>query len=282
MAVRVVTDSTSDITQADAARWGIEVVPLNIHAGPRQFRDGIDIQPEEFFRRLESSRGIPKTSQPAAGAFLDVYERLAGETDQILSVHISEKLSGTCNSARAASEALGDRATVEVLDSGTASWALGWTARVAAEAAAAGKTLAECAAIAADTTSRTQILFVLDTLEYLQRGGRIGRAQAWVGTVLNIKPLLTMRDGEVAPLERVRSRARADERLFDRIAAVEDAERAAVWHSTTPEEAERWAERLRAALPGVPVEVGWLGPVIGVYAGPKTLGMAVARRRDGA
>ena len=281
MTVRVVTDSTSDITQAEAQRLGIVVVPLNIHFGAEQLRDGIDIQPAEFFRRLVASKTLPKTSQPSAGVFLEVYQQLAQETDQILSVHISGKLSGTLNSARAARDALGGRARVEVLDSLTVSWPLGLAARMAQEVAAAGKSLEECADAARDAVARTNIVFVLDTLEYLQKGGRIGRARAWIGGVLNIKPVLTLRDGEIAPLERVRSRTRSEERVFELTSQHKDAERLAVCHSSSPQEADRWAERLRTAIPGVPVETGWLGPVVGVYAGPNVLGMAVTRRRDG-
>ena len=280
MTVRVVTDSTSDITQARAEDLGITVVPLTIDFGTEQLRDGVDIQPEAFFRRLRTTKTLPKTSQPSAGQFLEVYQRLAAETDAILSIHISEKLSGTANSARAARDALGNRARVEVLDSGTVSWPLGYAARMAQEAAASGKSLPECAAVARETLARTSLIFVLDTLDYLQRGGRIGRARAWIGSVLNIKPVLTVREGEVAPLERVRSRLRAEERLFELTTAHRDAERVAVWHSGSPAEAERWAERVRTTLPGVAVETGWLGPVVGVYAGPNLLGMAVARRRD--
>jgi DegV family protein with EDD domain len=279
MTVRVVTDSTSDISQADAARLGLTVVPLTIHFGTDLLRDGVDITPPEFFRRLVESKTLPKTSQPSAGAFLEVYQQLARETDEILSVHLSGKLSGTLNSARAARDALGGRARVDVVDSETVSWPLGAAARMAQEAALAGKDLEACAAVVRDTVARTKLVFVLDTLEYLQKGGRIGRARAWLGQVLNIKPVLTVREGEVAPLERVRSRMRAEERLFDLITAEKDrAERIAVCHSSSTEEADRWVERLRTTIPGVPVETGWLGPVVGVYAGPNVLGMAVTTR----
>lgn len=278
MAVRVVTDSTSDITQADAQRWGLSVVPLNIHFGTEQLRDGVDIQPPQFFRRLVEAKALPKTSQPSAGQFLEVYQRLAQETDQILSVHISGKLSGTANSARAAKDALGGRARVEVIDAGTVSWPLGFIARVAQEAASAGKSLGECVAAAREAMARTTFVFVLDTLEYLQKGGRIGRAQAWMGNVFNIKPILTFKDGEVAPLERVRSRMKAEERVFELASTQPGLERLAVCHSSSPEEAERWAQRLRTTCPGVEVETGWLGPVVGVYAGPNCLGIASVRR----
>lgn len=278
MAVRVVTDSTSDISQAEAERLGITVIPLNIHFGTEQLRDGVDILPEQFFERLVQSKTLPKTSQPSAGAFLEIYQRLAQESDEILSVHISGKLSGTGNSARAARDALGSKARVEIVDTGTVSWPLGYAAKTAQQAAKAGKNLEECAAAARDALERTKLVFVLDTLEYLQRGGRIGRARAWLGQVFNIKPILTVRDGEVAPLERVRSRMKAEERLFELATAEPDLERVGVAHSSSPEEAERWAERLRSTRPGVQVDVSWLGPVVGVYAGPNVLGMASVRR----
>jgi DegV family protein with EDD domain len=281
MTVRVVTDSTSDISQADAERLGIAVVPLNIHFGTEQLRDGVDILPQQFFERLVQSKVMPKTSQPSAGAFLDVYQKLAQETDEILTIHISGKLSGTGNSARAARDVLGSKATIEIVDSGTVSWPLGFAVRTAQEAAVAGKSLEECAAAARDAIERTKLIFLLDTLEYLQRGGRIGRARAWIGQVFNIKPILTIRDGEIAPLERVRSRMRAEERVFELATEDPHPEHLAVAHSSTDDEAERWAERLRGTRPGVPVDVGWLGPVVGVYAGPNVLGMACVRRESG-
>jgi DegV family protein with EDD domain len=278
MTVRVVTDSTSDISQAEAERLGITVVPLNIHFGTEQLRDGVDILPEQFFERLVQSKVLPKTSQPSAGAFLDVYQKLAHDSDEILTIHISSKLSGTGNSARAARDVLDSKATIEIVDSGTVSWPLGYAVRTAQAAALAGKGLEECAAVARDAIDRTKLVFLLDTLEYLQRGGRIGRARAWIGQVFNIKPILTIRDGEIAPLERVRSRMRAEERVFELATEDADPEHLAVAHSSTTEEAERWAERLRGTRSGVPVDVNWLGPVVGVYAGPNVLGMACVRR----
>ena len=281
MTVRVVTDSTSDISQEDAGRWGITVVPLTIHFGSEALRDGIDIRPSAFFERLVEAKALPKTSQPSAGVFLETYQRLAQETDQIVSIHISGKLSGTLNSARAARDALGLRARVEVIDAETVSWPLGFAARTANEAAQAGAGIEDCAAAARDAVARTTLIFTLDTLEYLQRGGRIGRARAWIGGIFNIKPILTIRDGEIAPLERVRSRMRAEERVFELATADPDPERLAVCHSALPDEVERWAERLRTTRPDVPVESAWLGPVVGVYAGPKVLGMAAVRKTGG-
>jgi DegV family protein with EDD domain len=278
MTVRVVTDSTSDISQAEAEQLGITVVPLNIHFGSEQLKDGVDILPEQFFERLVQSKVLPKTSQPSAGAFLDVYQKLSQDTDEILTIHISGKLSGTGNSARAARDVLNSKATIEIVDSGTVSWPLGYAVRSAQEAALAGKTIDECAAAARDAIGRTKLVFLLDTLEYLQRGGRIGRARAWIGQMFNIKPILTIRDGEIAPLERVRTRMRAEERVFELATEDPHPEHLAVAHSSTTDEAERWAERLRGTRPGVPVDVRWLGPVVGVYAGPNVLGMACVRR----
>jgi DegV family protein with EDD domain len=278
MTVRVVTDSTSDISQAEAEQLGIIVVPLNIHFGSEQLKDGVDILPEQFFERLVQSKVLPKTSQPSAGAFLDVYQRLSQDTDEILTIHISGKLSGTGNSARAARDVLNSKATIEIVDSGTVSWPLGYAVRSAQEAALAGKTIEECAAAARDAIDRTKLIFLLDTLEYLQRGGRVGRARAWIGQMFNIKPILTIRDGEIAPLERVRTRMRAEERVFELATEDPHPEHLAVAHSSTTDEAERWAERLRGTRPGVPVDVRWLGPVVGVYAGPNVLGMACVRR----
>src|SRR5262249_54433354 len=144
--------------------------------------------------------------------------------------------------------------------------------------AAGGAGLEACAEAARAAIERTNLVYVLDTLEYLQRGGRVGRARAWLGNVFNIKPVLTGREGEGAPLGRGREGKRADEKLFELTTAHANAERVAVAHSSSPDEAERWAARLRERFPGVPVETTWLGPVVGVYAGPGVLGMAVSER----
>ena len=202
MTVRVVTDSTADIPPEIAAELGIDVVPLNVHFGTDTYRDNIDLSADEFYQRLVSSPRPPTTSQPSVGAFLEVYQKALGEADGIVSVHISAKLSGTWNSAVQAREQLDDSSRVQVVDTQQASMGLGWVAVTAAKAAQAGASLDEVASAAKSACEQVRVIFLVDTLEYLQKGGRIGKAQAMFGSVLAIKPLLTLQDGEVHPMER--------------------------------------------------------------------------------
>jgi DegV family protein with EDD domain len=282
MPVRIVTDSTADLTAAEAMELGVTVVPLNLLFGSESLRDGVDINAEEFFRRLTSSRVLPKTSQPSVGAFVETYRELldSGATE-ILSIHISSKLSGTLNSARTARDSLDDPSNVTLLDSESVSAQLGFAVRAAAAVAKADGGLGEARAAAESVLRRSRLFVVLDTLEYLQRGGRIGRAQAWIGGVLNVKPLLMVRGGEIVPLERVRTRGRAMDRMADLVIERSNADQVALFHSGATADLDRVRARIASALPGAQIVPGWLGPVVGVYAGPQALG-AVVVDREGA
>ena len=277
MTVRVITDSTADLSPEMAAELGIEVVPLNVHFGTDTFRDGIDLSADEFYQRLVSSPRTPTTSQPSVGAFLEVYQKaLEGGADGIISVHISAKLSGTWNSSVQAREQLADPSQVEVVDTGQASMGLGWVAVAAAKAAQAGASLQEVAGVARSAAEQVRVLFLVDTLEFLQKGGRIGKAQAMFGSVLSIKPLLTIQDGEVHPLERVRTRGKGVARLVQLVQEAAPLQSMAVLYTTTEDEARALAERLSPCVPSGDVIVGRLGTVVGTYAGPGLLGVGWA------
>ena len=273
MTVRVITDSTADLPPEVAAELGIEVVPLNVHFGTDTFRDGIDLSADEFYERLVASPRPPTTSQPSVGAFLEVYQKTLEEADGIVSVHISAKVSGTWNSSVQAREQLSDPSQVEVVDTGQASMGLGWVAVAAARAAQAGASLEEVAGVARSAAEQVRVLFLVDTLEYLQKGGRIGKAQAMFGSVLSIKPLLTIQDGEVHPLERVRTRGKGVARLVQMVQEAAPLQTLAVLYTTTEDEARALAERLRPCVPSGEVIVGRLGTVVGTYAGPGLLGV---------
>ena len=277
MAVKVVTDSLADIPPPLAKELDIIVVPLTVSFGLESYRDGIDITPGAFFSRLASEKALPKTAQPSVGAFQEVYEQLAAQSHQILSVHASSKLSGTFNSAsQAAKEVHG--VGIELVDTLSASLAEGLTAVAAARLAQAGAPLAEVAQLARDAMSKADIYFLLDTLEYLQKGGRIGKAQAFVGTLLNIKPVLTIRGGEVHPHERARTRLKAVEKMKETIRANGPYAEMAVLHSTTPGEMRALAEELQPLCPAWPVIVGTIGSTIGAYTGPGVLGVATRKK----
>ncbi len=276
MPVRVVTDSTSDLPHDIVEQYGITVVPLTVFFGEEALLDGVDIDPNSFYERLVSSSGLPRTSQPSAGMFRQVYERLGQETNEIVSIHLSSKLSGTLNSASFARDQVAHGGLhIELIDSYTVSLGLGLVVREAAAAAHAGASLEEVVAVARRAMDRVAVLVVVDTLEYLRRGGRIGRASSFLGSVLSIKPIVSIEDGEVVPVERVRTRRRAEERIFE--LATADGRAKALFAACTgnPEEAEAFAGRLRAVLPHTDVRPAMIGPTVGVYLGGNALGVAI-------
>ena len=192
-------------------------------------------------------------------------------------MHISGKLSGTLNSARTGAALVESAPPIELVDTNSASMGLGFAVLAAARAAGGGADLATVAAAAREAAGRTQLLMLVDTLEYLQKGGRIGKARAFLGTLLKTKPLLELRDGVIEPLERPRTRQRATERLFELIVRTPGATEVVVLHGSTPEEASALAQRVGEAVPGVSVRIGHCGPVIGVHTGPGALGAAILR-----
>ena len=278
--VRVVTDSTSDLPPEVAAELGITVVPLQVMFGSEAFQDGVELSSEEFYHRLPLAHELPKTSQPSVGQFHGVYEALVGETERILSIHLSSRFSGTIDAARLAARDVADRCQIEVLDSGTVSMAMGLAVMAAARAARDGAELPACADAARSVLRRMRLAVALDTLEYLRRGGRIGRAQAFVGGLLRLKPILTVRDGEAHPLARVRTRRKALDEIVNICLADDAIEQAAIMHATTPDDARYVADEIERRRPGTPVHLGRFGPVLGVHGGPGMIGLAVVLRDE--
>jgi DegV family protein with EDD domain len=273
--VRVVTDSTADLPPELAEELGITVVPLQVIFGTETFRDGVDLTGEQFFERLARSRELPTTSQPSVGEFQRVYEELAMQTDRILSIHLSSRFSGTVEAARQAARALDGRCQIEVIDSGTVSMALGLAAIAAARAGRWGAELNFCAERAQSVLRRQRLAVALDTLEFLRRGGRIGRAQAFVGGLLRLKPILTIRDGEAYPLTRVRAHKKALEEVLRICLSDGEVAEAAVMYTTKPEDAQYLADEIARRCPGIPIHVGRMGPVIGVHGGPGVVAACV-------
>ena len=276
MAVRIVTDSTSDINAVTAGDMGITVVPQNVHFGTRSFEDNVTITPDEFYRMLSAAPELPKTSQASPGRFKQVYDELSLDADGIVSIHISSKFSGTCNSASQGASATSSDCPIKVIDSGQASMGLGLVVMAAAELAMQGASQSEVVAAAVSTARRTQCMCLLDTLEYLQKGGRIGKAQALLGSVLKIKPMIIVQDGEVHPLGKARTFPRALTQMKETARAFAPADSLAVMHSTTPDVASRVAEDLKDMLPqGSEPYIARFSPALGVYAGPGALGIAL-------
>ncbi len=275
MAVRIVTDSTADLPPMLAQQINVSVVPLSVIFGGEVYREGVEISHDLFYEKLVSSRELPTTSAPSVGDFLSVYEQLLGETDQIVSIHVSSKLSATYNNACQAAQMLAERARIEVIDSRVISMGMTFVTVAAARAARGGASIEEIRELVERTIPRVRIYFVLDTLEYLRRGGRIGRARAFLGAVLRVKPLLSLRDGEVHPEERVRTHAHALERIAQIATSFPRVQEIAVAYSTNPQDAENLRRRLAEAMPHVNIWVARLGPVIGTHAGPRVLGIGL-------
>lgn len=272
--VAIVTDSTSDLTPALLQQHGITVVPLNVHFGLETFRDGVDIDASEFMRKMETAGKLPTTSQPAVGAFEDAFRALAADHDEICCVVLSSKLSGTLQSATLAAKAVNSLVPVEVVDSGNVTFGLGFQALRAARLAAAGASARDIAATLAAERPSYHILFFVETLEHLRRGGRIGRAAQLLGSVIRLRPLLRVENGQIVPFERTRTRARAMAALVEFARELTSVEQAAVIYNTTPDDAASLARRLAEVL-GIEVPAIQFGPVISTHVGPGVLGVVL-------
>jgi len=275
--VRVVTDSTADLPAELVARWGIVVVPLYVHFGEESFRDGVDLPLERFLARLACGEH-PTTSQPSVGAFKRAYQQLAAGGGEVISLHLASALSGTYEAAMLAADQTDGR--VVVVDSGLFSMALGWLVLAAAEAARAGYSLGEVVALVEEMKGRTFVPALIEDLEWLRRGGRIGRVQQAVGSLLNIRPIITVREGEVLLLERVRTRQAGLRRLVEMVAEAGPLERVAVLHAGVPQLAEQVADALAPVFPREQIPVLPGGQVTITHVGPGAVGVAyvVARR----
>lgn len=272
----VVTDSTAYIPEEALNGLTVPVIPLWLIWGEQRFKDGVDIDPPAFYRRLRGSKMFPTTSQPSAGEFMDFFRQAGAGADAVVGVFISSKLSGTVPNAQAAQAQL-TSPTVRVVDSYSTSMGLGFIVLAAARAAAAGQPVDEVVAVAEEMRDRVQVLFAVDTLEYLHRGGRIGGARRLLGTALNIKPLLQLEGGCVEPLTQVRTKRKAVAQMLDvaeeRLGGKRMAE-AAVIDVDSPEEGDDVAEQVKERFGLCEVYRTTVSPVIGAHAGPGTVGIS--------
>ena len=273
MRTKVVTDSTSDLPAEVVRELGITVVPALIQFGDKVYRDGIDLSTDEFYRRLESSSVMPKTSAPSPGTFKEVYSRLAQEADAIVSIHVSAKMSATYDAARVGSMDL--KCPISIIDSQTASMACGLLVILAASAAREGASFSDIDAQVRAAVPRTVTFGVFGTLEYLYRGGRIGRAQAFLGSILKLNPILAIQAGEILPIARVRTRPKAIERLCEIIRDSGIPQEMSVMSTTEPEEAEALAQQLAPIFPPERMYRASIGPAVGTYVGPRAVGVSV-------
>jgi DegV family protein with EDD domain len=278
--VAIVTDSVADLSPQLVKELGVSVVPLSVRFGEEVYRDGIDLTPDQFYEKLKTSRVFPNTSVPSPGDFLQVYDKLAQETDEILVILVSARLSATYEVARQSIDMMKKKCRVELLDSETATMAEGFVVMKAAEAAKGGASLDEVIKAARQTIPRVDFLAVFDTLEYLKRGGRIGRAQAFLGSLLRINPLISLKGGLVEPAGRTRSRAKAIDCLYEFAAGYTNIEEMAVEDTACPDEAEALQERLGAIFPKERIYRSRMTPVIGTHTGPGLLLVGVMGDKD--
>jgi DegV family protein with EDD domain len=272
--IRIVTDSSSDVPHELAGKHAVEVVPLTIRFGDEEFVDRRDLTTASFWERLVLADHLPETAAPSAGLFEDTYRSLISEdATGIVVITISSELSGTYQSAVIAAERTNGEIPIRVIDSRSVGMGLGLPVLEAATLAGQGASLDEVADYAARSTASTSVVAALDTLEYLKRGGRVGSTQAFFGGLLNIKPLITLTDGVVAPLGRVRTRSQAIGALEERAAAIGPAIKAAAVFHGAAGDIDLVVERIQQHL-AVPVIVSMLGPVVGTHTGPGTVGIA--------
>jgi DegV family protein with EDD domain len=276
--IKIVTDSTAYLPDDCVREHDIRVVPLCVHFGQEAFKEGVELSNQEFYARLKEAPELPTTSQPSAGEFHQVFEELANANHEILALTISHKLSGTYNSAIAAQQMLPD-AQISVVDSLSTAVGLQLMVEAAIAAVAAGATRQEIVQQIEEIKAKIHFLFVVDTLEYLAKGGRIGNARAFLGTLLKIKPILALQDGAIEPLEQVRSKRKALAQMLDLVEGYVDGNgsqaRAAITHALVPEDADDVRRELVSRLGCEEVPLSHLGPVIGTHTGPGVVGIAV-------
>jgi DegV family protein with EDD domain len=268
MPVKIVTDSGADLPDQLTKELGITVVPIYVRFGEEVYRDRVSISEEEFYERLTHDPVHPSTTQPGPQDFLEAYQKLSADADGIVSIHISGKLSGTCNSALMAKGMLEGECPVEVVDSETLSMSVGLIVIAAAEMAKAGESLDKIVERVKQAIPKTYLFFLLDTLEYLRRGGRIGKAKALMGSILSVKPMLTIKDGELVPAGQARTRAKGIDKLFDFVENAGNIQDLAVVYNTTPDEAQALAERLGSVFDKEKIRMARVGPGLGVHGGP--------------
>jgi DegV family protein with EDD domain len=272
MAVRVVTDSACDLPDELIENLGIAVVPLTIRFGREELVDRKELSTDEFWRRLEASDVLPETSAPSAGAFEETFRRLAGDgATGIVCINLSSKLSATMQAAQVAAQSVRDACPVEVIDSLQVSMGLGNLCITAAERGVDGDSLEAIVADVMDRRNRTKLFGTLDTLEYLKKGGRVGNARALLGSMLAIKPVVEVLDGQVEEAGKVRTRSKALRLLVDKVKEG-PFENLAVLEGNAPD-IDELLDQLEPLSPRDEIVIGQIGPVIGTHAGPGVIGV---------
>jgi DegV family protein with EDD domain len=278
MSIRIVTDSTADIPAELVCELGITVIPVYVSFGNEVFRDGLDISQDEVYRRLQAGETRLTTSQPSPNDFAETYRDLLQNHGEIVSVHLSSKLSGTYNSALAGRDLIEDKHRITVVDSLSLSMGLGLAAVAAARLARVDAGLRAIIASVKETPSVTRIVAVFDTLKYVLRSGRLGAAKSLIGGILNVKPMLTLRDGVFWPVGIARTRSRALDSLVEMVKKTSNIEDIAIVYATAPDEASTLKERLSAFVDAGRLHISRLGPALGAHGGPGTIVVALRQK----
>jgi DegV family protein with EDD domain len=271
--VRIVTDSASDIPAEVAEELQIAVVPMYVRFGTEVYRDGAELKTDEFYRKLVASRTVPTTSAPKMKDFSEVYDRLAEETDEIVSIHLSSTFSSAYETALRASGRTRRECHVEVIDSRTAAMGLGLVAIAAAVQARKGISLQQIVKTVRGVAPKARVYVCFETLEYLRRGGRIGKAETLLGSPIKVHPIVGLEDGEIRPVGRERSRSRALERLCNLAGESADVSSLAVEQGAAPDEADRLYSRLTTLFPGRHIYKSLVGSAVAVHTGPRVVGV---------
>jgi fatty acid kinase fatty acid binding subunit len=282
MAVRIVTDSTADISLETAGQLGVSIVPVYVRFGEEVYRDLYDINQDEFYEKLASSPSHPSTSQPSPADFSEVYRKLAVDGDEIVSIHLTAKLSGTYNAALQGKEISGVNSPIEVVDTGAFSMGLGLAVMAASRVAAAGGSAVRVLEEIRRVIGGLHVFGILDTLKYLHRGGRIGTVKLMMGAMLNVKPLIKLKDGELVPMGLARTRAGGIERLMRFTRSFLGIEELALVYSYDAGEAYNLRDRLASFIEPERMHIARLGPGLGVHGGPGTLLFAFTEKVGGA
>ena len=275
MVIKIVTDSGADLPTALTEELDVTVVPVYLRFGKEVYRDRVDISEDEFYQRLLIDPVHPNTTQPSPQDFASVYDKLSQEADSIISIHITSKLSGTYNSAVQGKKMVSNKCHIEVVDSLSLSIGVGLMVILAAKMAKSGKNLEQIVDELQKIIPNVHLLILFDTLKYLVKGGRIGKAKGLLGSVLNVKPMLAMKDGELIPSGQVRTRSKGIDRLLGFVKNAKEIQDLAILHSTTPDEAQALLECTDSVFPKENTMIARLGPGLGVHGGPGVLAVAL-------
>lgn len=276
MPVQIVTDSLSDLKKEHISNLPVTIIPLTVLFGHEAFLDRVTITTDEFYRRLVTSPNLPTSTQPAPVDFANAYDKLAEGTNEILTITLSSKLSGTYQSAKAGIDLMKNKkCRVEVIDSQIVAGGLGLVVLSVANQAKKGMNLSRLVEYTHKAIPRSHFVVYFDTLKYLAKGGRIGKAASLLGSVLSFKPILTVKDGEMAPVTRLRSRAAGLEYMTNYVAQFKNIESLSVEHTTDTEVADTLTKRLSVTYPKIPIMRSAVSPVLGVYGGPDAFAVTV-------